>query len=53
MAAIQPKPWHASTGETEGAKIMNTIHWRRAIPPQPQLETDFAARHHCAFWAAG
>ena len=22
------------------------------IPPQPQLETDFAARHHCAFWAA-
>jgi para-nitrobenzyl esterase len=23
------------------------------IPPQPQLETDFAARHHCAFWAAG
>ena len=23
------------------------------VPPQPQLETDFAARHHCAFWAAG
>ena len=23
------------------------------IPPQPQLETDFAARQHCAFWAAG
>jgi para-nitrobenzyl esterase len=22
------------------------------VPPQPQLETDFAARHHCSFWAA-
>lgn len=23
------------------------------VPPHPQIETDFAARHHCAFWAAG
>ena len=23
------------------------------VPPQPQPETDFATRHHCAFWAAG
>ena len=23
------------------------------VPPQPQLSTDFAARHNCAFWAAG
>ncbi len=22
------------------------------VPPQPQLENDFAAEHHCAFWAA-
>ena len=22
------------------------------VPPQPQSETDFAARHHCSFWAA-
>ena len=21
------------------------------VPPVPQIETDFAARHHCAFWA--
>jgi len=21
------------------------------VPPQPQVETDFAARHHCSFWA--
>jgi para-nitrobenzyl esterase len=23
------------------------------VPPRPRVETDFAARHHCAFWAAG
>ena len=23
------------------------------VPPQPQTETDFASRYHCAFWAAG
>jgi para-nitrobenzyl esterase len=23
------------------------------VPPQPQLEADFASRHHCAFWGAG
>ncbi len=23
------------------------------IPPQPQPETNFAAEHHCAFWALG
>jgi para-nitrobenzyl esterase len=23
------------------------------VPPQPQLETDFASKHHCSFWAAG
>jgi len=22
------------------------------VPPRPQVERDFAARHHCAFWAA-
>jgi para-nitrobenzyl esterase len=22
------------------------------VPPQPQVETDFAVQHHCAFWAA-
>ena len=21
------------------------------IPPRPQVETGFAAEHHCAFWA--
>jgi para-nitrobenzyl esterase len=23
------------------------------VPPQPQVEIDFASRHHCAFWGAG
>lgn len=23
------------------------------VPPQPQIETDFAAQHHYAFWSAG
>jgi para-nitrobenzyl esterase len=22
------------------------------VPPRPQLETNFSAKHHCAFWAA-
>jgi para-nitrobenzyl esterase len=22
------------------------------VPPRPQVETDYAAEHHCAFWAA-
>jgi para-nitrobenzyl esterase len=23
------------------------------VPPRPLVETDFASRHHCSFWAAG
>jgi para-nitrobenzyl esterase len=23
------------------------------VTPRPQVETDFATRHHCAFWAIG
>jgi para-nitrobenzyl esterase len=26
--------------------------WRTLVPPKPVNETDFAAQHHCAFWAA-
>ena len=38
-------PWPAfSTGSAQMLSL---------VPPQPQTETDFAARHHCAFWAAG
>jgi para-nitrobenzyl esterase len=39
----RPLPW-PSLGD--GAQVMSLV------PPQPQVETDFAAEHHCAFWAA-
>jgi para-nitrobenzyl esterase len=37
-------PWPAFG---DGAQMLSLV------PPQPQAETDFASRHHCAFWAAG
>jgi para-nitrobenzyl esterase len=38
-------PWPAfNTGSAQMLSL---------VPPQPQVETDFATRHHCAFWAAG
>jgi para-nitrobenzyl esterase len=37
-------PWPAFGGSQQMLSL---------VPPQPQLETDFATRHHCAFWAAG
>ena len=37
-------PWPPSS---DGAKVLSLV------PPQPQVETDFAAAHHCSFWAAG
>jgi para-nitrobenzyl esterase len=38
-------PWPAF-GHADGASVLSLV------PPQPQLETDFAASHHCSFWAA-
>ena len=38
-------PWPAF-GHADRASVLSLV------PPQPQLETDFAARHHCSFWAA-
>jgi para-nitrobenzyl esterase len=37
-------PWPAFGGSAQMLSL---------VPPQPQPETDFATRHHCAFWAAG
>jgi len=37
-------PWPSFS---DGAQVLSLV------PPQPQVETDFAAAHHCAFWAAG
>ncbi len=39
-------PWPAFGGE-DSAQMLSLV------PPQPRVETDFAAQHHCAFWAAG
>jgi para-nitrobenzyl esterase len=39
-------PWPAFGGK-DSAQILSLA------PPQPQIETDFSARHHCTFWAAG
>jgi para-nitrobenzyl esterase len=39
-------PWPAFGG-ADSAQMLSLV------PPRPQLETDFASRHHCAFWAAG
>ena len=38
-------PWPAF-GHADRASVLSLV------PPQPQLETDFGARHHCSFWAA-
>ena len=39
-------PWPAFGGADRAAMLS-------LVPPQPQIETDFTARHHCSFWAAG
>jgi para-nitrobenzyl esterase len=39
-------PWPSFQGANNGPMLS-------LVPPRPQTETDFAARHHCAFWAAG
>ena len=31
----------------DGAQVLSLLS------PQPQVETDFAATHHCSFWSAG
>jgi para-nitrobenzyl esterase len=39
-------PWPAFGG-ADGTQVLSLV------PPRPRVETDFTARHHCAFWAAG
>jgi len=43
--ATSAVPWPAISA--------NSTRMLSLVPPQPQVETDFAARHHCTFWAAG
>src|SRR5580693_8293590 len=61
LAASMQAAWanFAATGNPATAAVpwpafgANSAKMLSLVPPQPQLETDFAARHHCAFWAAG
>ena len=49
----------AATGNPATAAVpwpafgAGSAHMLSLVPPQPQTETDFASRHHCAFWATG
>jgi para-nitrobenzyl esterase len=43
-SATQPWPAFGGAGGTQVLSL---------VPPRPRVETDFAARHHCAFWDAG
>ena len=60
LAASMRAAWvnFAATGNPATAALPwpafgDSQHMLSLVPPQPQAETDFAARHHCAFWAAG
>ena len=61
LAASMRAAWanFAATGSPATAAVpwpafgANNAPMLSLVPPQPQLGTDFAARHHCGFWAAG
>jgi len=60
LAARMRAAWvnFAATGNPATAALPwpafgHSQHMVSLVPSQPQAETDFATRHHCAFWAAG
>jgi para-nitrobenzyl esterase len=60
LAASMRTAWvnFAATGNPSSAAVPwpsfgGSARMISLVPPQPQLETDFATRHHCAFWGAG
>ncbi len=58
LAASMRTAWanFASSGDPSSAALpwplFDVAHVMSLVPPQPQIETDFASRHHCSFWAA-
>ncbi|HEY2316052.1 MAG TPA: carboxylesterase family protein [Streptosporangiaceae bacterium] len=44
-SATGAPPWPRFTTGTQGMLSL--------VPPEPAIETSFAAEHHCAFWALG
>jgi para-nitrobenzyl esterase len=60
LAASMRAAWahFAARGDPSSAAVPwpsfnDGAHVLSLVPPQPQVETDFAASHHCSFWAAG
>jgi para-nitrobenzyl esterase len=58
LAARMRTAWanFAASGDPSSAAVpwpsFDVAHVMSLVPPQPQIETDFASRHHCSFWAA-
>jgi para-nitrobenzyl esterase len=58
LAASMRTAWanFAASGDPSSAALpwptFDVAHVMSLVPPQPQVETDFASRHHCSFWAA-
>jgi para-nitrobenzyl esterase len=42
-AGVPASGWPRSTASDQRALSL--------VPPRPQLETDYAAEHHCSFWS--
>ncbi|MFD7445790.1 carboxylesterase/lipase family protein [Streptomyces sp. NPDC059909] len=42
-----------STAAVPWLSFHNSTDVMSLVPPQPEVEKDFAAKHHCSFWAAG
>jgi para-nitrobenzyl esterase len=58
LAASMRTAWSnfAASGDPSSAALpwpsFDVAHVMSLVPAQPQVETDFASRHHCSFWAA-
>jgi para-nitrobenzyl esterase len=58
LAATMRAAWanFAASGDPSSAALpwpsFHVAHVMSLVRPQPQVETDFAMKHHCSFWAA-
>lgn len=58
LAATMRAAWasFADGGSPSSAALswpsFDQAHVMSLVPPQPQIEANFASRHHCSFWAA-
>jgi para-nitrobenzyl esterase len=59
LAASMRAAWanFAASGDPSSAAVpwpsFDDAHVMSLVPPQPQVETEFASKHPCSFWAAG